>query len=83
MSSSELSNALNPNVVPRRPQNAVHYAPVYPYPEEALQYVECPLTIEQPQPYLPHRSELELAFIEPLPRRIPSAPSSPIHEQEQ
>lgn len=83
MSSSELSNALNPNIVSRRPRNREPHAAAPAHPDESSQVVEHQLTIEQPEPrpHLPHRSELELAIIEPAPRQIPSASYLPVHEQ--
>lgn len=54
MPSSELSNALNPYANQPRPR------PAYPVPYDTLQP-------QQPPPYVPHRSELELAVSEPPP----------------
>ncbi|OBZ70084.1 Vacuolar protein sorting-associated protein 52 A [Grifola frondosa] len=61
MTSSELSNALNPNVIQIRPRRRQQYSTV--------SYVESPHhpVLVQPQPYIPHRSELELAIAEPPP----------------
>ncbi|KAJ7682642.1 hypothetical protein DFH06DRAFT_1314835 [Mycena polygramma] len=52
MTSSELSDALNPHVAQARARNCTASA----YPTPALQPA---------QPYIPHRSELELAISEP------------------
>ncbi|KAH9938263.1 uncharacterized protein B0H18DRAFT_966294 [Fomitopsis serialis] len=61
--SSELSNALNPNVVTtRRPRPTPNGA------ENAAPVVEQPLP--PPRPFVPHRSELELAISEPPPRSV-------------
>ncbi|KAJ7684025.1 hypothetical protein B0H17DRAFT_1073292 [Mycena rosella] len=57
MPSSELSDALNPYVA--RPRNSATSA----YSTPALQPA---------QPYIPHRSELELAISEPTPRSRPN-----------
>ncbi|OCH92899.1 hypothetical protein OBBRIDRAFT_772531 [Obba rivulosa] len=60
MTSSELSNALNPHVVPRS-----RHRPVYT--DETASYDPALPVVEQPAVYLPHRSELELAVAEPAP----------------
>ncbi|KDQ64637.1 hypothetical protein JAAARDRAFT_145597 [Jaapia argillacea MUCL 33604] len=60
MPTSELSDALNPYIVQPRSRNAgatLHQPP--------------PLAVQQPQPYIPHRSELELAISEPPPPTRP------------
>ncbi|KAJ6598902.1 hypothetical protein DFH09DRAFT_18137 [Mycena vulgaris] len=59
MPSSELSDALNPYVAHSRPRNSTTSA----YSTPALQSA---------QPYIPHRSELELAISEPVPRSRPN-----------
>ncbi|KAI0939260.1 hypothetical protein AcV5_000729 [Taiwanofungus camphoratus] len=56
---SELSNALNPHIVAARRQRPV-------YIPNVVENNTTPV-IEQPQPYVPHRSELELAIAEPPP----------------
>ncbi|KAF7355452.1 hypothetical protein MSAN_01462000 [Mycena sanguinolenta] len=60
MPSSELSDALNPDHA--RPRNSTASASAYPTP--ALQPAQTP--------YIPHRSELELAICEPTPRMRPN-----------
>ncbi len=71
MSSSELSNALNPHVVAQRPRRR-HAHACTPVTTPAI-----PPVIVQQQ-VLPHRSELELAIAPPLPEpastRAPSLP---------
>ncbi|KAJ7129511.1 hypothetical protein C8R44DRAFT_700337 [Mycena epipterygia] len=59
MPSSELSDALNPYVAHARPRNST-----------ASEYSTPALT--PAQPYIPHRSELELAISEPAPRSRPN-----------
>ena len=82
MSSSELSNALNPNIVSRRSRNRESYASSYV--EQVPQYsAEQSHVIEQPQPYVPHHSELEHAITEPTPRENPSTPPSPVRGREE
>ncbi|KZT74277.1 hypothetical protein DAEQUDRAFT_682045 [Daedalea quercina L-15889] len=75
--SSELSNALNPNVITARRSR-----PPRPIAtENAVPAVEQPQP--PPRPFVPHRSELELAIAEPQPRPAPSAarPGSPVSRQ--
>ncbi|KII95249.1 hypothetical protein PLICRDRAFT_34090 [Plicaturopsis crispa FD-325 SS-3] len=56
---SELSNALNPNIHTRpRPSQTSYTAPLQP-------------VIQRPQEYVPHRSELELAISPPQPHPPP------------
>ncbi|KAJ6628778.1 hypothetical protein B0H10DRAFT_1777225 [Mycena sp. CBHHK59/15] len=59
MPSSELSDALNPYIAQARPRHSTGSA----YSTPALQPA---------QPYIPHRSELELAISEPAPRSRPN-----------
>jgi hypothetical protein len=72
MPTSELSNALNPNIVRQR-----NYDDVLVYQDQQAQSnphhpnFDYELPPQQPQyEYVPHRSELELAVVEPtLPQR--------------
>ncbi|KAF8631538.1 hypothetical protein AX15_002294 [Amanita polypyramis BW_CC] len=65
MPTSELSNALNPYVTQERPRQ-----PIAEYPTPLQQVATTP------QPYVPHRSELELAVSEPQPP-APPPPNRP------
>ena len=67
MSSSELSNALNPYVVQTRSRSLNNNA----Y-QSHLQPV-----VQPPQQHVPHRSELELAIAEPAPPQPPRCVVSP------
>lgn len=66
MSTSELSNALNPNVVRQR-----DYDNLILYQDQQAYFNLHNLGDLPPQPpqceYVPHRSELELAVVEPTP----------------
>ncbi|TBU32889.1 hypothetical protein BD311DRAFT_749918 [Dichomitus squalens] len=66
MSSSELSNALNPHVVVQRPRRRQYPTtnPANPLATPAVRHAQVP------QPTAPHRSELELAM-------VPQEPSPP------
>ncbi|KAF8076546.1 hypothetical protein FPV67DRAFT_1445174 [Lyophyllum atratum] len=61
MASSELSNALNPYITQQRSRTSIS---AYPTPYESV-------TPTPVQPYVPHRSELELAISEPPPPQPP------------
>ncbi|KAG6831403.1 hypothetical protein H0H92_011005 [Tricholoma furcatifolium] len=67
MTSSELSNALNPYI--NQPRHRPTYQTPYEHPPQP-----------QPQPYIPHRSELEHAFSEPPPPPPPPANVAPARQ---
>ncbi|PSR74978.1 hypothetical protein PHLCEN_2v9392 [Hermanssonia centrifuga] len=62
---SELSNALNPHVVQPRSRRRSGYD--YNDGFSNSQVVEHPRAPPPPSPHVPHRSELELAVVEPPP----------------
>ena len=70
MSSSELSNALNPHIVPQRPRRAHLPRPASAHATPSIHHAQVP------QSSAPHRSELELAIT--LPPSPP--PPSPLLE---
>ena len=69
MPTSELSDALNPNVVRQRNHDDVLlYQDQQAYPNRHHLGLRCDQPPRQPQHgYVPHRSELELAVVEPTP----------------
>lgn len=69
MPTSELSNALNPNVVLQRNYDDVLlYQDQQEYSNLPHPSFRCDEPPQQPQhEYVPHRSELELAVVEPTP----------------
>ncbi|EIN10238.1 hypothetical protein PUNSTDRAFT_142309 [Punctularia strigosozonata HHB-11173 SS5] len=67
MPTSELSDALNPNVVHQR--NTPHM----PYASPSTSHLQP--VLRQAREHVPHRSELELAISEPVPPPVAAAPT--------
>ncbi|KAI1795124.1 hypothetical protein LXA43DRAFT_65232 [Ganoderma leucocontextum] len=74
MSSSELSNALNPHIVTQRPRrtHVPRPAPTVSHATPTVHHAQVP------QPTAPHRSELELAIALPPSPPPPSAQVAPV-----